>query len=446
VAEPGWAVTDWSPDGSKVLAINYVSANESYPCVLEVATGKKTAIPIPGNVKASHDALKFAGADAIYVSSDAEGEFQHLARVELATMKYTWLTKDIPWDVDSIEVGKTKAIFTVNEDGRSRLYQLEGEKRAPVDLPIGVVSGVDYSPDESRAALTISRPDAPGDVYVLQGGKLERWTYSEVGGLDPSTFSVPDRIEFPTFDQRRIPAYYFRPRNVAKAPVIISIHGGPEGQYQPFFNPMTQFHLVELGAAVIAPNVRGSAGYGKTFLALDNAEKREDSVRDIGALLDWIATRPELDASRVAVVGGSYGGYMVLASLVHFGERLRAGIDIVGISNFITFLENTAPYRQDLRRAEYGDEREPKMREIFQRISPANHADKIRSALLVIHGKQDPRVPLGEAQQIAAKVRAAERQAWMVVADNEGHGFARKENSTFANAVSVLFLQQHLLK
>jgi len=209
---------------------------------------------------------------------------------------------------------------------------------------------------------------------------------------------------------------------------------------------MIQYYIVELGLAVVAPNVRGSTGYGKTFVTLDNAEKREDSVRDIGALLDWIATRPELDASRVAVIGGSYGGYMVLASLVHFGERLRAGIDIVGIANFISFLERTAGYRQDLRRVEYGDERDPKMREVFEKISPANHAEKIKSALLVVHGKQDPRVPVGEATQIAAKVKAANRPVWTLIADNEGHGFAKKENSTYMNAVITLFLQEHLLK
>jgi dipeptidyl aminopeptidase/acylaminoacyl peptidase len=196
--------------------------------------------------------------------------------------------------------------------------------------------------------------------------------------------------------------------------------------------------------AVICPNVRGSAGYGKTYLQLDNAQRREDSVKDIGALLDWIATQPELDASRVAVIGGSYGGYMVLASLVHFGDRLKAGIDIVGIANFLTFLEKTAAYRVDLRRAEYGDERDPAMREFLQRISPLQQAGKIRAALLVLHGKNDPRVPFFEAEQIAATVRAAGRPVWTVFADNEGHGFAKKDNADYARAVQVMFLKQHL--
>jgi dipeptidyl aminopeptidase/acylaminoacyl peptidase len=245
-----------------------------------------------------------------------------------------------------------------------------------------------------------------------------------------------------------IPAWYYKPKNAAadkRVPVVINIHGGPEGQSQPFFSGSTQFYLNELGIAVIYPNVRGSAGYGKTYLKLDNAEKREDSVKDIGALLDWIKQQPDLDASRVAVSGGSYGGYMVLASLVHFGDRIKAGIDNVGIANFNTFLANTSAYRQDLRRAEYGDERDEKMKEFFEKTSPANNADKIKSWLLVVHGKNDPRVPFSEAQQIAEKVRANGRPVWTVYADNEGHGFGKKENADYLRAVEVLFLQRALL-
>ncbi|MBV8879669.1 MAG: S9 family peptidase, partial [Planctomycetaceae bacterium] len=260
-----------------------------------------------------------------------------------------------------------------------------------------------------------------------------------------STFVVPRRISYPTFDGREIPAYLYLPKNAAKAPVVVSIHGGPEAQYQPFFSPLIQYWVNELGLAVVAPNVRGSTGYGKTYTRLDNAEKREDSVRDIGALLDWIAKQPELDPARVAVHGGSYGGYMVLASLVLFGDRIKAGVDIVGIANFTTFLEKTSGYRVDLRRVEYGDERDPKMREVFERISPANHAEKIRSALLVAHGRNDPRVPFSEAVQIAEKVRGQGRQVWTVYADNEGHGFARKENRDYFSAATSLFFLQHLI-
>ena len=207
---------------------------------------------------------------------------------------------------------------------------------------------------------------------------------------------------------------------------------------------MEQFFVNELGLAVIAPNVRGSSGYGKTYLKLDNAELREDSVRDIGALLDWIATQPELDAKRVAVYGGSYGGYMVLASLTHYSDRIRAGVDIVGVASFNTMLKTTSAYRQDLRRAEYGDERDPKMRAFFTRIDPLNNAQKIHSALLVAHGRNDPRVPFTEAQQIVAKVRANGKTVWTIYANNEGHGFQKKANRDYLNAAIALFLKQNL--
>nr|MBP6216738.1 S9 family peptidase [Luteimonas sp.] len=260
-------------------------------------------------------------------------------------------------------------------------------------------------------------------------------------------------VRFPTFDEvdgqrRTIPAFFYQPANVPagrKLPVVISIHGGPESQSVPAFNPGTQFLVNELGVAVLVPNVRGSSGYGKTFLSLDNAEKREDSVKDIGALLDWIATQPGLDASRVGVTGGSYGGYMVLASLMHYSDRIRAGIDIVGISDFTTFLTNTEDYRRDLRRAEYGDERDPAMKAVFDRISPLKNASRIRAPLFVAQGRNDPRVPYTEAEQIAKAVRGNDQPVWFLMFDDEGHGFRKKSNSDYFGAASILFWQQHLL-
>jgi dipeptidyl aminopeptidase/acylaminoacyl peptidase len=236
----------------------------------------------------------------------------------------------------------------------------------------------------------------------------------------------------------------YEPHGEGPHPVVINIHGGPESQSRPLFSGLFQSWLLELGVAVIDPNVRGSAGYGKTYLQLDNGVRREDSVRDIGALLDWIAEQPRLDASRVLVYGGSYGGYMVLASLIHFGDRLRAGIDIVGISDFITFLENTQDYRRDLRRVEYGDERDPSMRAFFERISPLRNAGRIRSPLFVIQGQNDPRVPVTEAEQIVAQVRANGRAVWYMNALNEGHGYARKENQDLMRAAVYMFIREHL--
>ena len=454
VDQQTWSAYDWSRDGKTLLLNRYVSANESYPALLDVASGQRTELPRPTKDRAAFGPMAFAAdGKSVLIASDAGGEFSRLARLDLASQQCSWLTDDIPWDVSDIAVESNsgQVAFVVNEDGASRLYLLspvDGSRRA-LKLPLGIVSGLEFSPDGKRLGFTLARPDSPPDAYslTLDGDELTRWTFSEVGGLNPASFLAPSRIQFQSFDERMIPAYYFRPRVASsskKVPVFISIHGGPESQYQPFFSPIIQYHLNELGMAVICPNVRGSSGYGKTYLALDNAEKREDSVKDIGALLDWIAQQPELDSSRVVVSGGSYGGYMVLASLTHFSDRIKAGIDIVGIANFVTFLERTAPYRVDLRRAEYGDERDPTMKAVFDRISPLNNADKIRSALMVVHGRNDPRVPFFEAEQIAAKVRASGKPVWTLFANNEGHGFAKKDNSDYQRAVEILFLKQHL--
>eukprot|EP00456_Euglypha_rotunda_P068639 TRINITY_DN599_c0_g1_i1.p1 TRINITY_DN599_c0_g1~~TRINITY_DN599_c0_g1_i1.p1 ORF type:complete len:650 (+),score=193.96 TRINITY_DN599_c0_g1_i1:4400-6349(+) len=453
-----WNVHDWSHDGKRLLISRYVSANESHPAILDVESGKRTDIPFPIKGKSSAGPMAFTADDRdIWIAIDAQAEFRRLMKVDLATKSFVGVTDDIPWDISDLTVEPATGYlaFTVNEDGASKLLLIQ-RGIAPareVNLPLGIVSGLEFSPDGKRLGFTLARPDAPADVYsvVIESGELTRWTFSEVGGLNPAAFIAPTRIQFPSFDGRMIPAYYFKPREDKQpagarkpVPVYISIHGGPESQYQPFFSPIIQFYLNELGIAVICPNVRGSAGYGKKYLELDNAEKREDSVKDIGALLDWIAKQPELDSSRIAVAGGSYGGYMTLASLTHFGDRIKAGIDNVGIANFITFLERTAPYRVDLRRAEYGDERDPQMRTVFERISPLNNTDKISAALLVIHGRNDPRVPFFEAEQIAAKVRAGSRPVWTIFADNEGHGFAKKDNSDYQRAVEVLFLKKHL--
>jgi dipeptidyl aminopeptidase/acylaminoacyl peptidase len=452
-----WSAVDWSPDNSKLLLSRFVSANESYPFLLDVKSRKKTEMPRPTEEIAAYGPMAFtADGKSVLIATDAVGEFRRMAKLDLASGKYIWLSADIDWDVDELDVDHEsgRAAFTVIADGVSRLFLLEvkddgGFLRRELALPLGIVGHLEFSPDGKHLGFSLARPDAPADAYSLEiaNGEITRWTVSEVGGLNPATFIKPTKIEFKSFDGRMIPAWYYKPKTASpekKAAVLINIHGGPEGQSQPFFSGTTQFYLNETGIAVIYPNVRGSSGYGKTYLKLDNAERREDSVMDIGALLDWIATQPDLDASRVAVAGGSYGGYMVLASLTHFGDRIKAGIDAVGIANFNTFLANTSAYRQDLRRAEYGDERDPKMKAFFEKMSPANNVDKIQSWLLVSHGKNDPRVPFSEAQQIAEKVRAKGRPVWTVYADNEGHGFGKKENVDYLRCVEAMFLQQAL--
>jgi len=447
-----WEAEDWSGDGLKLLINRFVSINESYPAILDIATGEKRAIPSASGQPAAFGTLKFsADSRSIYLLSDAHSEFKELAKLDVETLRYKWFSEDIPWDVEAIEVDPAtgRVAFTVNENGASGLYLLEGDRPTRLEIPLGVISGLEFSPDGSRLGFTLARAEAPADAYSfnLADRQLVRWTFSELGGLNPATFVTPSRIEFASFDKRPIPAYLYKPPGASpqnRVPVLITIHGGPESQYRPFFNPFDQFFVAELGVAVIAPNVRGSAGYGKTYLKLDNADKREDSVRDIGGLLDWIAAQPDLDPQRVAVMGGSYGGFMVLASLTHYSDRIRAGVDIVGVASFNTMLKTTSAYRRDLRRAEYGDERDPKMQAYFRRIDPLNNAEKIHSALLVAHGRNDPRVPFSEAEQITAKVRANGKNVWTVYADNEGHGFQKKVNRDYLNAVIALFLRENL--
>ena len=460
-----WTPMDFSPDGSRLLVMKYVSAAESYPGEVDVATGKLTLFPVDGG-KASFGRFAFApDGKAVYFVSDEplQGkpqEFKTLRYHDPDSGTFEVLTADIPWDVGGFTIaddGRHLA-FTTNEDGISKLRVLSLPSHKEIALPalpIGVIGGLSFSPDGKRLALTMNSATSPSDVHVidLAAATLTRWTQSEVGGLDASKFVAPTLVRYPTFDQvdsgqRTIPAFYYKPSKPSKSgkyPVVINIHGGPEGQSLPTFNATAQYLANELGVAMLVPNVRGSSGYGKTYLALDNADKREDSVKDIGALLDWIANQPELDASRIGVMGGSYGGYMVLSSLMHYSDRIRAGVDVVGISHFGTFLKNTENYRRDLRRAEYGDERDPAMNAVFEKISPLNHAHKITSPLFVAQGRNDPRVPWTEAEQIVKAVRGNGQPVWYLLYADEGHGFAKKTNNDWFGAATMLFWQQHLL-
>ena len=460
-----WTPLDFSPDGGKLLVMKYVSAAESYPGMVDVASGKLQMFPVDGG-KAAFGGFAFApdGKGVYFVSDEpldgVAQEFQTLRYHDPVSGKLEVISGKIPWDVDDFTIAEDgrHLAYATNEDGISKLHVLalpSHQELALPELPVGVFGAGAFSADGGKLALSVNSATSPSDVYVIDLAKttLARWTRSEVGGLDASKFVAPTLVRYPTFDQvdgkpRTIPAFYYRPANAPagkKLPVVINIHGGPEGQSLPTFNPTAQFLANELGVAMLVPNVRGSSGYGKTYLSLDNAEKREDSVKDIGALLDWIAQRPELDASRVGVMGGSYGGYMVLASLMHYSDRIRAGIDVVGISDFATFLTNTESYRRDLRRAEYGDERTPEMQKVFAEISPARHADRIRSRLFVAQGKNDPRVPYTEAEQIVKAVRGNDQPVWYLLYDDEGHGFRKKANSDWFGAASILFWQQNLL-
>ncbi|MHC5540293.1 S9 family peptidase, partial [Singulisphaera rosea] len=452
-----WTISDWSPDDKHVVAIESISINESYIHVIDVATGKVDRLtdrPSAGEETVAYSDVRWSkDGKALYGTTDRESEFRRLVRYDLETKELGVISASIPWDIDAFELsddGQT-IVVVANEDGVSRLHILDtqGRERPAPQLPPGQIGGLKFRRGANEFAFHLTSARSTSDVYSydLASKTLARWTQSETGGLDPETFAEPELIRYPTFDGRKIPAFVYRPgaKFSGPRPVLINIHGGPEGQYRPAFLGRANQLIDELGIALIYPNVRGSSGYGKSYLKLDNGRLREDSVKDIGALLDWIATQPNLDATRVAVIGGSYGGYMTLASLTHYSDRLKAGIDIVGISNFVSFLQNTQGYRRDLRRAEYGDERDPEIRKILEAISPLTNAAKIGVPLLVAQGQNDPRVPASESQQIVTRVRQGGKPVWYLVGKNEGHGFAKKVNMDYLQAVEVLFLREFLL-
>ena len=448
-----WSVQDFSPDDTKLLVRNFISANESHLYVLDIATAALTPVS-EGSTPASVEQAKFtAEGRGIYLITNRDSEFAQLLRVDLATGAVEPLTSHIPWDIESFvrsDDGRYLA-WVANVDGMSRLtvVNLANRTESLPPLPDGQIGRIAFDRTGKKLALSLESAQSPRDVFVLEveHNALVRYTRSEAGPVDPLQFVAPELVRFPTFDRangkyRQIPAFVFRPRGPGPHPVFIDIHGGPEAQYTPGFNAFTQFLVREMGFTVIGPNVRGSTGYGKTYMNLDNGEDREDSVKDIGALLVWIGLQKELDAKNVFVAGGSYGGYMSLASMVHFGDRLRGGIDVVGISNFVSFLESTSAYRRDLRRPEYGDERLPRMRGYLQRISPLTNAARIAKPLLVVQGLNDPRVPATESQQMVSKIRARGGEVWYLAAKDEGHGFRKKSNRDFYQRTIVTFLEK----
>jgi dipeptidyl aminopeptidase/acylaminoacyl peptidase len=453
--EDTWYPLDWSPDDSKLLVWRYFSSNESYLYLADVASGKLT----PLEQKPEKAGIRMAKFDptgrGVYVVTDEDGEFAQLKFKDLITHESRRISPDVSWDVEDFDVsadGRYIA-YVLNEDGRSRLAVLDLASKqtlAPAGLPEGRIGNPRFDHTGRMLAMTVDSPTSPRDAWVYDVDKQSatRWTHSEAGPVDVATFVAPELVRYPTWDrvgghERRLSAYVYRPAQASgPVPVVIDIHGGPEAQYRPEWDPFVQFLVNELGYAVVAPNVRGSSGYGKSFLALDNGVLREDAVRDIGSLLVWIGVQPGFDRDHVAVMGGSYGGYLALAALVTYGDRLRGGIDLAGISNFVTFLRNTSGYRRDWRRTEYGDERDTNMRVFLERISPLTNAGRIRKPLLVAAGENDPRVPISESEQLVWRVRSSGGEVWYLVAKDEGHGFLKKANRDEYLLTAASFLQK----
>lgn len=451
-----YSVLDWSPDDRQLLVQQYLSSTVSRLYIINVLG--KTMKRIKKGVDASlEEALWDQHSKGIFYTTDEKRDTRTLCYYQIADGKDTVLTPDLTWDVRYLSNSRNreKIAFTTNEHGYLSPYILDTKKMKYYkveNLPKGIIGSFHFHPYKNMLGCVIRNAAHPGDVFSidLDRKSLIQWTFSEYGEIDSSSLTTPELITFPTFDffnnqPRMIPAFYYKPKGSGPFPVLIFIHGGPETQYWPQFSAQIQYFVNEMGIAVIAPNVRGSGGYGKRYLELDNRMLRENSVKDIGALIAWIEKQPECDSGRIAVMGGSYGGYMSLASLIKYNSKLKAGIDLYGISNFITFLENTAAYRRDLRRVEYGDERDSSMRAFFNKISPVKNAAEIKAPLLIIQGANDPRVPASESKQIAAVVKKNGKPVWLLVASDEGHGFRKKSNKVYQDGVIAMFLERFLV-
>ena len=454
----GWSVAAVSWSDRQATLTRFLSAAQSEVWLLDLASGeRRQLLPAAGAAPAAYSALAWKHDDSgFFFLSDRGSEFRELMFYRLADASVQRVSRGLHWDVDSASLDASGRLLAVraNVEGRGelRFFSAESFDELPQPaLPPGSVTGAVFHPRLPLLAVTTTDARSPSRVGVLDpaSGALRPWTTPAAPpGVDVAGFGEQRIVRWKGHDGLSLSGIANLPpaRFTGKRPVLIEIHGGPEEQARLGFIGSYNYFVEELGIAVVRPNVRGSAGFGKTFLSLDDGLKREDSVQDIGALLDWVATQPNLDASRVMISGGSYGGYMSLAVATHYAGRIAGAIDRVGISNFVSFLQNTESYRRDLRRAEYGDERDPAMREFMLRIAPLTNAAKITQPLFVIQGRNDPRVPYTEAEQIVARVRSNGSRVWYLRAENEGHGFARKENADWQFYATVMFLRETLLK
>jgi len=459
-----WKPVDFSRDGKQLLIQQFVSVADSRIYIKSLPDGELRLLAGDAENPSSNIATGFShDDDSVFFVSNQHGGAAELAMASLGELPVlTFVPSAANWDITQFVLSpdRKRGAFVANEGGISRLYLFDPERlnyRRVEKIPLGLITDLNFSPNGKKLGMTLNSARNPNEAFILdlkakplRSGKLTRWTYSEIGGLKTEKFSEPIVFTFPSRIEGQeeplaIPAFAYLPRGDGPFPVIIHVHGGPENQYRPRFNSDFQMWIDQLGVAVIAPNVRGSLGYGSYYITLDDGYKREASVNDIGALLDWIAQQPQLDKERVAIMGASYGGYVALAAAVHYSDRLRAAVDQVGISNFVTFLENTQDYRRELRRVEYGDERDPQMRAFLERISPLNNVDQIKIPLFVQQGSNDPVVPKSESDQMVAALRERGQTVWYMNALNEGHGYDRKENRDLFEQATFLFLQKYLL-
>jgi dipeptidyl aminopeptidase/acylaminoacyl peptidase len=456
-----WAPVAWSQDNRQLLVLQFLSINESYLWLVDANTGEKKALTPqsasarPGDTVAYSDAVFSKDGKAIYVLTDRDNEFQRLARIDLKSGQPTYFTTHMPWGVERMAAsddGKSLA-FVANENGYSKLFLFDtgsGRIRPLRNIPTGVIDNLRFHPNSHDLGFTIASARSAMDAYSIdiRTDRIERWTEGETGGLNPANFVEPKLVRWKSFDGLELSGFLYQPdfaKFPGKRPVIVEIHGGPESQFRPGYRAQENYLINELGIAIIAPNVRGSSGYGKTFLKLDNGFRRDDTYKDISALLDWIGMQSQLDSSRIMIYGGSYGGHMTWAISAFYNDRISCAMPVVGMSNLVTFLEHTEEYRRDLRRAEYGDERDPAMHTYLEKIAPINHLDAMRKPIFAVVGKNDPRVPWTESRQIIDKLNAQGTPTWFLIANDEGHGYAKKKNRDLLFDAEVLFIDQCLL-
>jgi len=449
----GWAITAFSPEKKTAYVADYNSVQDVDLYRLDLASGAMAPIGDPAAMIA-YRGLEVAADGTLWVTSDAGSDFQQLGRLDPATGQFTPATREA-WDVDGFDLsddGKT-IVYEVNEAGsdRMRLMDVASGTITAVDaLPAGQIGGLEFAP-WGEIGFSFSSAKSAADVWSLDPKtmQLTRWTASETGGLDPSVNVEPRIVSTRSFDGLEVSGLLYLPdpaKFPGQRPLLVDMHGGPEGQSKASFAGAGNYMLNEMGIGVFLPNVRGSTGYGKTFVSLDNGPfRREDSVKDMAALIDAVRQDPAVDPARVGLSGGSYGGYMCYAGAVQLKDRLTATLCTVAISNFVSFLENTNPYRQDLRRVEYGDERDPVQRAKLIEISPLTRVNEITKPMFVVTGANDPRVPKSEADQMVAAIRANGGEVWHLVAADEGHGFRKKANADYAFLAELLFWEKHLL-
>lgn len=449
----GWALTGFAPGNMLAYVADYNSVQDVDLYTLDLATGAMTPIGDPA-AQIAYSGLEVAPDGTLWATSDQGSDFKRLGRLDPATGQFNPVSREA-WDVDSFDLsddGKTIA-YVVNEAGidRLRIMDVASGKITKVDaLPAGLIGGLEIAP-WGEIGFSFNSAKSAADVWSLDPKtmKLTRWTQSETGGLDPSVNAEPRIVTTRSFDGLEVSGLLYLPdpaKFPGKRPLIVDVHGGPEGQSTAGFMGADNYLLNELGVGIFLPNVRGSTGYGKTFVSLDNGPfKREDSVKDMAALIDAVRKDAAVDPAKVGLTGGSYGGYMCYAAAVQLKDKLSATQCTVAISNFVSFLENTNPYRQDLRRVEYGDERDPVQRAKLAEISPLTRVGEITKPMFVITGANDPRVPKSEADQMVAAIRAGGGEAWHLVAADEGHGFRKKVNSEYAFLAQLVFWDKHLL-